>query len=77
MALIQKIFGSRQRECNVCNALWIRNDTVEEYSPAVSIGEMTSRNMCPDCKQRFDKWARRRIVRSKWAEYGVSEIEED
>lgn len=77
MALIQKIPGSRQRECSACNTLWIRNETAEEYGPGEDIRTMASENLCPECRGRFNKWARRRIVRSKWAEYGVSESEEE
>lgn len=77
MALIQRITGSRQRECSVCNTLWIRNETMEAYGPAEDIRAMVGKELCPECRDRFNKWARRRIVRSKWAEYGVSESEED
>lgn len=75
MALIQKVVGSRMRECDVCFTDWIRNETGEEYGPAKDIRTMASENLCPECRDRFNKWARRRIVRSKWAEYGVSESE--
>ena len=73
MALIQKMFGSRQRECNVCNTLWICNGTGEAYAPGEDIRTMVDGDLCPECRARFNKWARRHIVRSKWAEYGVSE----